>query len=126
MNKISKIDKNAHYFLLMHPLEYFVIPGLNFVCWYKSSSTREKWVECEIVEENYKLVDEYKIELRSIEEGYGKETFYVDDFISHVNNGYIVKKTSPDMHCVEEHWIEPLTSNTYLHHSAYVLKKGKR
>ncbi len=126
MNLNNKIDRDAHYFLLMHPLEYLVIPGFGMV-WYKSDSTREKWVECKIVEDRYKLSDNnnYKIELKSIEEGYGKEILYIEDFVSRLNSGYIVKKTSQDMCCVEEKWIEPLTNNTYLHHSAYVLKREK-
>lgn len=57
------IDKSAHYFVLMHPLESVL--GLMF---YTSSNTREKWVECEVVEERYKVEDEYKVELRSIEQ----------------------------------------------------------
>ena len=48
---------------------------------YKSNGTREKWVECEIVEERYKLDQGYKIELRALDEKYGKETFYIEDFL---------------------------------------------
>ena len=64
----SQIDRNAHYFLLMHPLEGVAIPGYGAIV-YTSSTTREKWVECEIVEERYKLEEGYKVELRSVEEG---------------------------------------------------------
>jgi len=117
----SQIDRNAHYFLLMHPLEGVAIPGYGAIV-YTSSTTREKWVECEIVEERYKLEEGYKVELRSVEEGYGKETLYIEDFLSHLEKGYIVKK-EPEMECVEVHWEEPLTSTVNLHHSAYTLKK---
>ena len=69
---INQIDRNAHYFVLMHPLEGVAIPGYGAIV-FTSSNTREKWVECEIVEERYKLEDGYKIELKSVEDGYGKE-----------------------------------------------------
>lgn len=110
------IDKSAHYFVLMHPLESVL--GLMF---YTSSNTREKWVECEVVEERYKVEDEYKVELRSIEPGYGKETFYQCDFNSLLQSGLIVKKTSDDQHVEEISWIEPLCGAANLVTSAYVL-----
>ncbi len=118
---IDQIDRNAHYFMLMYPLEGVVIPGYGAIV-YTSSTTREKWVECEIVEERYKLDEGYKVELRSVEEGYGKETLYIEDFLSHIEKGFIVKK-EPDMECVEVHWAEPLTPTVNVHHSAYTLKK---
>lgn len=115
------IDKNKHYFILMHPLEYLLVPGFGFV-WYKSNTTREKWVECEIVEERYKLADNYKVELRAVEEGYGKETFYICDFKSLIRGGCVVPKTE-GLECVEVEWIESIYKNYYLHHSAYTLRK---
>ena len=54
--------------------------------------------------------------------GYGKEALYIEDFLSHLEKGFIVKK-EPDMECVEVHWEEPLTPTVNLHHSAYTLKK---
>lgn len=118
---INQIDRNAHYFVLMHPLEGVAIPGYGAIV-FTSSNTREKWVECEIVEERYKLEDGYKIELKSVEDGYGKENFYIEDFLSSLKSGYIVKK-EPNMECVEVEWEEPLTSYINLHHTAYTLKK---
>jgi len=73
----------------MHPLENCL--GLIF---FKSSTSREKWVECEVVEERYKVDDGYKIELRAIEDGYGKETYYQCDFLGLLDAGYIIKKES--------------------------------
>lgn len=119
MRDISMIDRNAHYFILMHPLEGFDIDGISFR--YVSNRTREKWVECEIVEDRYKLEDGYKIDLKSIEPGYGRESFYIDDFIQFLNN-YRVFKKEPNMECVEETWDEPLTDNVHVTHSAYTLK----
>ena len=121
MNKANEIDRTAHYFVLMHPLESVSIPGYGTVA-FKSSSTREKWVECVIVEENFRLADGYKIELKSIEPEYGKETFYIEDFLSDLENNYRVVKKEPGMECVEEIWEEPLTNNTKVRHSAYTLK----
>ena len=122
MREFENIDKNAHYFILMHPIEGFITPFGSIT--YTSSSTREKWVECKIVEERYKLADGYKIELRSLEKGYGKNTYYLEDFISLLASGHIVKKTE-DLECVEEYWQEPLTDTVNLKHSAFVLKKSK-
>ncbi len=115
------IDKRNHYFVLMHPLKGAFIRGFGPIS-FTSSSTREKWVECAIVEEDYKLADNYKIELRSIEPNYGKETFDLETFISFVDQDIIVKK-EPGMECVEIKWEEPLTNNMNLHHSAYTLKR---
>lgn len=110
------IDKGSHYFVLMHPLENVL--GLVF---YTSSNTREKWVECEVVEERYKVEDGYKVELRSIEPGYGKETFYQCDFNSLMQHGSIVKKTREDQHVEEISWIEPLCGTANLVTNAYVI-----
>ena len=119
--RIMEIDRDAHYFALMHPLEGVYLPPLGAIV-YTSSSTREKWVECEIVEDRYRLQDGYKVELSSIEPGYGRASFYIDDFKTElVRNTRVVKK-EPDMECVEETWLEPLTNNVNICHSAYTLK----
>lgn len=120
----TAIDKNAHYFTLMHPLEAFMIPGYGAIVM-TSSDSREKWVECVVVEEKYKLEDGNKVELRSIEEGYGKEEFYIEDFISLEKQGYIVKK-EPGLHCEEIEWEEPLGGSARVRHAAYVLTKKNK
>ena len=109
------IDKNRHYFILMHPLESFL--GICFT----SSNTREKWVECEIIENRYKLADGYKVELKSIEDGYGAETFYQDDFKSLISKGIIIPKTNDNQYVKEIVWIENLCGSTYIKHSAYIV-----
>ena len=119
MTDISMIDKNAHYYVLMHPQKSINYSGV--ILTYELAGSRPKWVECEIVEDKYKLKDRYKIELKSVEEGYGKETFYVEDFISLLNSDRIVKKV-PNMECVEVSWDEPVTENVHVTHSAYTLK----
>ena len=113
------IDKNAHYYLLMRPLEGVILPYGPNRC------SREKWVECEVVEDNYKISEGYKVEFSSIEDGYGRESFYLDDFESLQKYGCIVKKTE-DMCCAEEEWIEPITNMAYVYHRAYVLRPMKK
>ena len=88
MSNIYNIDKNAHYFVLMHPLECY---GPIVIT---SSLNREKWVECIIVEERYKVDDGYKVELRALDENYGREIFYQEDFISWVKFMYTCIKMS--------------------------------
>lgn len=114
---MQNIDKTAHYYFLMHPLEGVMTPYGSII--YTSSTTREKWVECVIEDEN-----EYRVSLRSIEPGYGMRKFYREDFESFLQRGQIVKK-EPGMECVEEKWLEPLTDKAALMHSAYTLKIKK-
>lgn len=110
------IDTNAHYFIPMHPLE-----GIDGLLLFTSSNTREKWVECAVVEECYKVDDGYKVELRALEPGYGKETFYQCDFASMINAGRIIKKERPTQHTEEVRWAEPIGGNNFLVTSAYVV-----
>lgn len=118
----DQIDRNAHYFVLLHPLEITLVPPYGAIV-STSNMTREKWVECVIDEERYKLDEGYKIELKSIEPGYGRENFYIEDFLSNLESGYRIVKKEPEMECVEVHWDEPLTPTVHVHHSAYTLKK---
>lgn len=111
------IDKTKHYFIEMHPTE-----KIPFIGWsYTSSATPTKLVECEIVEERYAIADNYKIELRSIEEGYGKETFYITDFCSLVKNGIIVEKTTEGQKPTFVEWYEPINNMAYLRHTAWMI-----
>lgn len=86
MKNRNTIDKNAHYLVKMHPLESCL--GVIFI---KSDSTEAKWVECKVVEERYKVDDNYKIELRAINTKYGKETYYQEDFMALIRSGDIIK-----------------------------------
>lgn len=111
------IDKDAHYFVLMRPLH-----GVFGLFCYTSSTDREKWVECKIVEEEYKVDDEYKVELRAIEPGYGKETFYQEDFVSMLKCGNrIVKKERDTQHCEEVRGYENLCGGVFVEHRAYII-----
>ena len=116
MSNYYNIDKNAHYFILMHPLENVL--GLIY---YTSSNTPEKWVECVINEDRYKIDDGYKITLQSIEEGYGRENYYQCDFDSLVKAGYIIKKTSPSQHVKFVKNYSPLTDNVYLVNEGWIV-----
>jgi hypothetical protein len=114
------IDKNAHYFILTRPLDY--IPLIGFATKTYGIGYPEVYAEFKIVEENYKLEDGYKVELRAINPIYGKETFYQDDFESMVESGnVIVKKTNKAQHVEEVTWHEPLCGNVYLVHTASVI-----
>ncbi len=123
LREIKGIDFNAHYYVLMHPLEAHPVPPYGYIV-STSSDSREKWVECVITENDNRLDDGYKVTLSSLEEGYGREKFYIEDFISKVQKGYIVKKV-PGLECVEKSWDEPIGGNATLHHTAYVLMMTK-
>lgn len=77
--------KNLRFFIPMRPLEFVgVIPGIAF----KSNSTDEEIVECEIDESRYKISENYKITLKAIEDPttttklFGREHYYVMDLNS--------------------------------------------
>lgn len=76
--------KNIRIFAPMRPLEMIgFIPGIAF----KSSDSEEKVVECEIDESRYKVKDNYKITLKSIDKPdngafFGKEHYYISDLNS--------------------------------------------
>lgn len=113
----NKIDVNKHYFVEMRPSNIIPFIGWGYTC----SSDREKWVECEIVEDRYKVSDGYKVTLRSIEFGYGQEHFYQSDFESLIKSGCILEKTSEKQHVELVHWYEKLTPTVNIEHSVYVV-----
>lgn len=112
------INKDNHYFALMHPMHTFA-GILSWTC----SSDREKWVECEIIEDRYKVEDNYKVTLNPIEPGYAPESFYQMDFAGLLGD-FIIEKTNPNMHVEEITWYEPLCGAAYLVHSAFVVVGG--
>lgn len=70
---------NVRFFLPMSPLEYMgFIPGIAFT----SSNSPKKIVECTVYEGRYKVADGYKIELKAVDELYGKESWYITDLDS--------------------------------------------
>lgn len=109
------IDRGSHYYLCVHPLETFL-----GIISFTSSDTPTKWVEYRVVEENYKVDDGYKIELRPEENGYGKETFYQEDFVSMLNRGQIVKK-KPNHHVEKILCEEPITPLAHVIHAGWAI-----
>lgn len=108
------IDKNAHYFILMHPL-HDVFGLISYTC----SNDPEKWVECEVIEDRYKVEDGYKITLRALEDGYGSKTFYQCDFNSLIKNRHIIKKVSDKQHVELCRCYEPFMNNLFLVHEGW-------
>lgn len=111
------IDKNKHYFVRMRPIN--IVPLIGWC--YTSSSDPEKWVECEVVEDRYKVEDGYKITLQSIEDGYGREHYYQTDFDSLLRSGFVLEKERESQHVELIKWSEPLTSFVNICHEAYVV-----
>lgn len=101
----NNIDKNNHYFTLMRPLNY--VPCIGWA--YTSSTDKEEWVECEVVEDRYIVSDGYKVTLKAIDKRYGSRDFYQSDFESLLDKGYIIKKTGNKQHVEEIKWYEYLT-----------------
>lgn len=113
------IDKEAHYFCLMQPIETFM--GLIS---FTSSDTPWEWLECYVDEKRYKVDDNYKITLRALN-GCAYEHYYQDDFISLMKQGLIVKKTSDTMHAETVDFYEPIPGTiAYLHHQGSVLMEA--
>ena len=105
------IDKNAHYFVPLHPLEGCF--GVSFT----SSNTPEILVECKINEDRYKVDDGYKVTLESLDPRFGTETFYQSDFYDCLyrnSNHKIFKKNSDNEHVEYYSEREYLTDNVYL------------
>ena len=115
--KKNNIDKNAHYYILMHPLESIMTPW-GLVGFWTSNTTREKWVECEIID---KTPPYGKVVLQSVEDGYGSDTIYHSDFISGLKSGFIIKKKN-GMKVEEVKWAEPFCCGLNIVTSAYVVK----
>lgn len=111
------IDKSKHYFVRMLPINIFPLIGWT----YTVSSDPEKWVECEIVEDRYKVEDGYKVTLQSIEDGYGREDYYQLDFEILLKSGIIFEKQRETQHVELVKWHEPLTASVNLQHEAYVI-----
>ena len=111
------IDKDAHYFALMRPVH--TVLGLVS---YTSTTDKEKWVECVVDEERYKVDDGYKITLRALDENYGIQHYYQCDFMSLMESGqHIIKKTSPTQHVELISTKTPLTDTTYLVYEGWAI-----
>lgn len=56
------------------------------------SGDKQTWVECCIDESRYKIEDDYKITLKSLDPRAYKEDYYQSDFMSLVKSGHILVK----------------------------------
>ncbi len=111
----NHINKDIHYFCLMRPIQSLF--GIGFTC----SSDALEWFECEVVEDRYKVEDNYKITLRAID-GRAHEHYYQDDFLQLMYEGFIVPKTSEDIHVENVSFDEPIPNTiAYIHHEGQVL-----
>ena len=111
------IDKSKHYFVKMQPINI-----MSFIGWaYTSSLDNEKWVECEIVEDRYKVETGYKVTLQPINPGYGREHYYQTDFDSLLKEGCILVKERETQHVELMKWYEYLTPTVNICHEAYMV-----
>lgn len=108
---MSIFDSNKHYFVLMHSLEFGI---------YKSSNSRETFVECVIDETEYKLEEDYKVTFRALDTRYGTETYYLNTAEYLLEKGFIVPAEGKSVK--EITWAEPLTDKVNVIHSAYVVE----
>ena len=108
------IDKTKHYWALLSPVHN--VYGFCFT----SSNDPVMWVECEVDESRYKVDDNYKITLKSLNPIYGKENYYQSDFVSLLNKGFIVEaKGQKPVKVVEREYIG---GGLYIENSGYVLE----
>lgn len=99
------INKKAHYFALMNPIDDL---GLF------ADASEYGWIECEIVEDRYKVDEGYKVTLKPLDSNYASQHFYQNDFISLMKSGYIVEKTNDALHIEHDEFYIPLTDTAYL------------
>lgn len=112
---INHINKDIHYFCKMRPIQS--IFGIGFT----SSSDALEWFECYVDEERYKVEDNYKITLRAID-GRAYEHYYQSDFLHLMWEGFIVPKTSDDIHVEYVSFDEPIPNTiAYIHHEGQLL-----
>lgn len=111
----NHINRDIHYFCKMRPTQS--IFGISFT----SSSDEPEWFECYVDEKRYKVADNYKITLRSID-GRAYEHYYQDDFLHLMWEGLIIPKTSDDIHVEYMSFDEPIPNTVaYIHHEGQIL-----
>ena len=114
------ITPGSHYFIRTRPMDYIPLLGL-FIGKSYGPGEPTFWAEFEVIEDRYKLEDNYKVELKAVDPIYGRETFYRSDFESMVESGFILKKTGEGQHVQEITWREPLCGRAYLVHEATIV-----
>lgn len=113
-NKIE-LTNSTRFFIPMYPRKYTIF-GTKYI----DRDDNADWVECYIdfSDERFRVsfnVKEerknYKIKLTAINETYGSETYYYDDFIGHIEKGYIVVKENEYQHTEYVQFIEPIKNS---------------
>lgn len=113
---IYGIDKTKHYFAQMDIIDMIVpFMGISITCGERS------WVECEIIEDRYKVDEGYKVTLKPFDPRFLSHDFYQMDFNSLLKNGYIIEKTSDSQRVEYCEWDEPLTPTVNIRHSGFVV-----
>lgn len=85
------------------------------------SGNRETWTECKIDESRYKVKDGYKITLRSLDPAFTYDHYYQCDFMSMVEGGFIIIKTSDNQTIKHISWLWPLCNNVCIRHEADII-----
>lgn len=116
MKSKYKFDKSKHYFCQMDFISY-VIPFMGIAM----SDGSKNWVECKIVEDEYKVADGYKVTLEPLDKRYARHHFYQSDFESLLQKGYIIEKTSDKQHVAFCKWYEPITLTVCVEHSGFIV-----
>lgn len=88
MDLKEKIEKvgigNCMFLVPMRPVRTY----FGLISW-TSSSDSEIIVPAKITEERYKLKDNYKITLKSIYDGFGKDHYYISDLENLISSGTV-------------------------------------
>lgn len=75
--------ENLRFLVALRPLRKMIFFA------YTSTSDPEEMKLCRIVEERYKLSENYKVELKAEDTNFGKQSFYVMDLNSLLRQGQI-------------------------------------
>lgn len=110
-------NKDAHYFVQLSSCTDY-----GFISMVDVGDTH--WVECKL--EPYEFDGfKYKLyatpvdsNLRGVER---HRCYYTSDFVSMLESGLIIEKTSASQHIEKIEWIEPLCGAVYVHRSAEVV-----
>lgn len=91
------------------------------------SGNKETWTECRIDESRYKVSEGYKITLRSLDPMFTYDHYYQCDFLSMINSGFIIIKTSSDQIIQHVSCLEHLCGNAFIRHEADIVtnKEGE-
>lgn len=112
------IDFTAHYFIPLEKIETVVSFG-SFG--FSISGGDMALVECTISDGMYGKVQAVPLGYEDGLHIYRPEKYYASDFASLVRDGIIIKKETETQHVELVNEWEPLTANTYLVHSGYVV-----